>query len=63
MDNGFFIVLLGSKINSLRNSVYKLDVFRSFFFMVKKNFVFNKGSGIVINGFFSSSNVEGFEKI
>uniref|UniRef100_U3IEY8 Rho GTPase activating protein 24 n=1 Tax=Anas platyrhynchos platyrhynchos TaxID=8840 RepID=U3IEY8_ANAPP len=51
----------GSKTNSPRNSIQKLDVTRSPPLMVKKNPAFNKGSGIVTNGSFSSS-VEGQEK-
>ncbi|XP_014736062.1 PREDICTED: rho GTPase-activating protein 24 isoform X1 [Sturnus vulgaris] len=53
--------LPGSKTNSPRNSVQKADVTRSPPLMVKKNPAFNKGSGIVTNGSFSSS-VEGPEK-
>ncbi|XP_034860486.1 rho GTPase-activating protein 24 isoform X1 [Mirounga leonina] len=62
MDNGSPTALPGSKTNSPRNSVHKLDVSRSPPLMVKKNPAFNKGSGIVTNGSFSSSNVEGLEK-
>ncbi|NWZ40885.1 RHG24 protein, partial [Brachypodius atriceps] len=51
----------GSKTNSPRNSIQKPDVTRSPPLMVKKNPAFNKGSGIVTNGSFSSS-VEGPEK-
>ncbi|XP_029455139.1 rho GTPase-activating protein 24 isoform X2 [Rhinatrema bivittatum] len=61
MDNGSPTSLNGSKSNSPRNSVHKLDVARSPPLMVKKNPAFNKGSGIVTNGSFSSS-VEGHEK-
>ncbi|NWV83526.1 RHG24 protein, partial [Dasyornis broadbenti] len=53
--------LPGSKTNSPRNSIQKPDVTRSPPPMVKKNPAFNKGSGIVTNGSFSSS-VEGPEK-
>ncbi|NXS33528.1 RHG24 protein, partial [Pomatostomus ruficeps] len=53
--------LPGSKANSPRNSIQKPDVTRSPPLMVKKNPAFNKGSGIVTNGSFSSS-VEGPEK-
>ncbi|NXP86576.1 RHG24 protein, partial [Passerina amoena] len=53
--------LPGSKTNSPRNSIQKPDVARSPPLMVKKNPAFNKGSGIVTNGSFSSS-VEGPEK-
>ncbi|XP_045853994.1 rho GTPase-activating protein 24 isoform X1 [Meles meles] len=62
MDNGSPTAGPGSKTNSPRNSVPKLDVSRSPPLMVKKNPAFNKGSGIVTNGSFSSSNVEGLEK-
>ncbi|XP_059778674.1 rho GTPase-activating protein 24 isoform X2 [Balaenoptera ricei] len=61
-DNGSPTALSGSKTNSPRNSVHKLDVSRSPPLMVKKNPAFNKGSGIVTNGSFSSSNAEGLEK-
>ncbi|XP_043400999.1 rho GTPase-activating protein 24 isoform X3 [Chelonia mydas] len=61
MDNGSPTVLPGSKSNSPRNSIHKPDVTRSPPLMVKKNPAFNKGSGIVTNGSFSSS-VEGHEK-
>ncbi|NXF17892.1 RHG24 protein, partial [Rhodinocichla rosea] len=53
--------LPGSKTSSPRNSIQKPDVTRSPPLMVKKNPAFNKGSGIVTNGSFSSS-VEGPEK-
>ncbi|XP_022368961.1 rho GTPase-activating protein 24 isoform X1 [Enhydra lutris kenyoni] len=62
MDNGSPTAVPGSKTNSPRNSVHKLDVSRSPPLMVKKNPAFSKGSGIVTNGSFSSSNVEGLEK-
>lgn len=62
MDNASPTALSGSKSNSPRNSVHKLDVSRSPPLMVKKNPAFNKGSGIVTNGSFSSSNAEGLEK-
>ncbi|XP_055967366.1 rho GTPase-activating protein 24 isoform X1 [Sorex fumeus] len=62
IDNGSPTALSGSKTNSPRNSVHKLDVSRSPPLMVKKNPAFNKGSGIVTNGSFSSSNMEGLEK-
>ncbi|KAM8800932.1 rho GTPase-activating protein 24 isoform 3-T5 [Rhynchonycteris naso] len=62
IDNGSPSALSGSKTNSPRNSVQKLDVSRSPPLMVKKNPAFNKGSGIVTNGSFSSSNAEGLEK-
>ncbi|CAI9604292.1 unnamed protein product [Staurois parvus] len=55
VDNGSPTVLSGSKSNSPRNSIHKLDVTRSPPLMVKKNPAFNKGSGIVTNGSFSSS--------
>ncbi|NXU78102.1 RHG24 protein, partial [Oreotrochilus melanogaster] len=61
MDNEFPTALPGSKTNSPRNSIQKLDVTRSPPLTVKKNPAFNKGSGIVTNGSFSSS-VEGPEK-
>ncbi|KFP98467.1 Rho GTPase-activating protein 24, partial [Haliaeetus albicilla] len=61
MDNESPTALPGSKTNSPRNSIQKLDVTRSPPLMVKKNPAFNKGSGIVTNGSFSSS-VEGPEK-
>uniref|UniRef100_A0A8D0GDN3 Rho GTPase activating protein 24 n=1 Tax=Sphenodon punctatus TaxID=8508 RepID=A0A8D0GDN3_SPHPU len=61
MDNGSPTALPGSKSNSPRNSIHKPDVTRSPPLMVKKNPAFNKGSGIVTNGSFSSS-VEGQEK-
>ncbi|XP_056424733.1 rho GTPase-activating protein 24 isoform X4 [Hyla sarda] len=54
-DNGSPTGLSGSKSNSPRNSIHKLDVSRSPPLMVKKNPAFNKGSGIVTNGSFSSS--------
>ncbi|XP_037686097.1 rho GTPase-activating protein 24 isoform X3 [Choloepus didactylus] len=63
MDNGSPTAPSGSKTNSPRNSVHKLDVSRSPPLMVKKNPAFNKGSGIVTNGSFSSSNAEGLEKM
>ncbi|NXQ27627.1 RHG24 protein, partial [Alaudala cheleensis] len=53
--------LPGSKTNSPRSSIQKPDVTRSPPLTVKKNPAFNKGSGIVTNGSFSSS-VEGPEK-
>ncbi|XP_057584021.1 rho GTPase-activating protein 24 isoform X1 [Hippopotamus amphibius kiboko] len=62
MDTGSPTALSGSKTNSPRNSVHKLDVSRSPPLMVKKNPAFSKGSGIVTNGSFSSSNAEGLEK-
>ncbi|XP_027979977.1 rho GTPase-activating protein 24 isoform X1 [Eumetopias jubatus] len=62
VDNGSPTALPGSKTNSPRNSIHKLDVSRSPPLMVKKNPAFNKGSGIVTNGSFSSSNAEGLEK-
>lgn len=55
VDNGSPTVLSGSKSNSPRNSIHKLDITRSPPLMVKKNPAFNKGSGIVTNGSFSSS--------
>ncbi|KAK1345763.1 hypothetical protein QTO34_008227 [Cnephaeus nilssonii] len=58
VDNGSPTALSGSKTNSPRNSVHKPDVSRSPPLMVKKNPAFNKGSGIVTNGSFSSSNAE-----
>ncbi|XP_006768727.1 PREDICTED: rho GTPase-activating protein 24 isoform X5 [Myotis davidii] len=62
VDNGSPTALSGSKTNSPRNSVHKPDVSRSPPLLVKKNPAFNKGSGIVTNGSFSSSNAEGLEK-
>ncbi|XP_007525092.1 rho GTPase-activating protein 24 isoform X2 [Erinaceus europaeus] len=63
LDNGSPTALCGSKANSPRNSVHKLEVSRSPPLTVKKNPAFNKGSGIVTNGSFSSSNAsEGLEK-
>ncbi|NXU48541.1 RHG24 protein, partial [Turnix velox] len=53
--------LPSSKTDSPRNSIQKLDITRSPPVMVKKNPAFNKGSGIVTNGSFSSS-VESSEK-
>ncbi|XP_075717157.1 rho GTPase-activating protein 24 isoform X4 [Rhinoderma darwinii] len=61
VDNSSPTGLSGSKSNSPRNSIHKLDVTRSPPLMVKKNPAFNKGSGIVTNGSFSSS-VEVHEK-
>ncbi|MEE6460066.1 hypothetical protein FKM82_000852 [Ascaphus truei] len=55
VDNSSSTTLSGSKSNSPRNSIHKLDVTRSPPLMVKKNPAFNKGSGIVTNGSFSSS--------
>ncbi|XP_068024138.1 LOW QUALITY PROTEIN: rho GTPase-activating protein 24 [Melanerpes formicivorus] len=51
----------GSKTSSPRNSLQKADVSRSPPPTVKKNPAFNKGSGIVTNGSFSSS-LEGAER-
>uniref|UniRef100_A0A8D1JZI3 Rho-GAP domain-containing protein n=1 Tax=Sus scrofa TaxID=9823 RepID=A0A8D1JZI3_PIG len=62
VDNGSPTAPSGSKTNSPRNSLHKLDVSRSPPLMVKKNPAFNKGSGIVTNGSFSSSHAEGLEK-
>ncbi|XP_060237018.1 rho GTPase-activating protein 24 isoform X1 [Meriones unguiculatus] len=62
VDNGSPTALPGSKANSPRNSMQKLDVSRSPPLMVKKNPAFNKGSGIVTNGSFSSSTAEGAEQ-
>ncbi|XP_028599485.2 rho GTPase-activating protein 24 isoform X2 [Podarcis muralis] len=61
VENGSPTAQPGSKSNSPRNSIHKLDITRSPPLMVKKNPAFNKGSGIVTNGSFSSS-VEGQEK-
>ncbi|NWH58622.1 RHG24 protein, partial [Geococcyx californianus] len=61
MDNESLTALPGSKTNGPRNSIQKLDVTRSPPLMMKKTPAFNKGSGIVTNGSFSSS-VEGPEK-
>ncbi|XP_078250650.1 rho GTPase-activating protein 24 isoform X6 [Pogona vitticeps] len=61
VDNGSPTAQPGSKSNSPRNSIHKLDITRSPPLLVKKNPAFNKGSGIVTNGSFSSS-VEGQEK-
>ncbi|XP_043914847.1 rho GTPase-activating protein 24 isoform X2 [Protopterus annectens] len=47
--------LPGNKSSSPRNSIHKLDATRSPTLTVKKNPAFNKGSGIVTNGSFSSS--------
>ncbi|NXN99567.1 RHG24 protein, partial [Rhinopomastus cyanomelas] len=55
VDNETLSALPGSKTNSPRNSIQKLDVTRSPPLTVKKNPAFNKGSGIVTNGSFSSS--------
>ncbi|NXY44639.1 RHG24 protein, partial [Ceuthmochares aereus] len=60
-DSESSTALPGSKTNSPRNSIQKLDVNRSPPLMVKKNPAFNKGSGIVTNGSFSSA-VDGTEK-
>ncbi|KAE8631183.1 hypothetical protein XENTR_v10001103 [Xenopus tropicalis] len=54
-NNGSPTALPGSKSNSPRNSIHKLDVAQSPPLTVKKNPAFNKGSGIVTNGSFSSS--------
>uniref|UniRef100_A0A8C9PTD3 Rho GTPase activating protein 24 n=1 Tax=Spermophilus dauricus TaxID=99837 RepID=A0A8C9PTD3_SPEDA len=65
LDNGSPPALSGKWSVSFsypRNSIHKLDVSRSPPLMVKKNPAFNKGSGIVTNGSFSSSNAEGLEK-
>ncbi|XP_030046462.1 rho GTPase-activating protein 24 isoform X3 [Microcaecilia unicolor] len=61
MDNGSPTSMIGSKTSSPRNSIHRLDATRSPPLMVKKNPAFNKGSGIVTNGSFSSS-VDGHEK-
>ncbi|XP_010144325.1 PREDICTED: rho GTPase-activating protein 24, partial [Buceros rhinoceros silvestris] len=61
MDNESLTALPGSKTSSPRNSIQKPDVTRSPPLTVKKNPAFNKGSGIVTNGSFSSS-VESPEK-
>ncbi|NXG49568.1 RHG24 protein, partial [Psilopogon haemacephalus] len=61
LDNEAQTALPGSKTNSPRNSIQKADVTRSPPLTVKKNPAFNKGSGIVTNGSFSSS-AEGPEK-
>ncbi|XP_044284470.1 rho GTPase-activating protein 24 isoform X1 [Varanus komodoensis] len=61
VDNGSPTAQPGSKSSSPRNSIHKLDITRSPPLMVKKNPAFNKGSGIVTNGSFSSS-MEGQEK-
>lgn len=61
MDSESQTALPGSKTNSPRNSIQKADDTRSPPLTVKKNPAFNKGSGIVTNGSFSSS-VEGPEK-
>ncbi|NWU91878.1 RHG24 protein, partial [Upupa epops] len=55
VDSETLSALAGSKSNSPRNSIQKLDVTRSPPLTVKKNPAFNKGSGIVTNGSFSSS--------
>ncbi|XP_039606736.1 rho GTPase-activating protein 24 isoform X2 [Polypterus senegalus] len=56
IDNGSPTSLGGSRTNSPRNSLSgKLDITRSPPMLVKKNPAFNKGSGIVTNGSFSSS--------
>ncbi|KAG8454370.1 hypothetical protein GDO86_000843 [Hymenochirus boettgeri] len=61
VDNGSPTAQPGSKSTSPRNSIHKLDITRSPPLMVKKNPAFNKGSGIVTNGSFSSS-VEAHDK-
>ncbi|XP_064005665.1 rho GTPase-activating protein 24 isoform X4 [Pogoniulus pusillus] len=61
MDSESQTALPGSKTSSPRNSIQKADDTRSPPLTVKKNPAFNKGSGIVTNGSFSSS-VEGPEK-
>ncbi|NWH70168.1 RHG24 protein, partial [Piaya cayana] len=60
-DSESSTALPGNKTNSPRNSIQKLDFNRSPPLMVKKNPAFNKGSGIVTNGSFSSS-MDGPEK-
>ncbi|XP_020844001.1 rho GTPase-activating protein 24 isoform X2 [Phascolarctos cinereus] len=62
MDNGCLITLPVTTANGPPNSVHKFDVSRSPALTVKKNPAFNKGSGIVTNGSFSSSNAENNEK-
>ncbi|XP_038625196.1 rho GTPase-activating protein 24 isoform X1 [Tachyglossus aculeatus] len=55
LDNGSPPGPPGSRANSPRNGIHKPDVCRSPPLTVKKNPAFNKGSGIVTNGSFSSS--------
>ncbi|XP_041106806.1 rho GTPase-activating protein 24-like isoform X1 [Polyodon spathula] len=56
VDNGSPTSLGGNRSGSPRNSLTgKFDITRSPPLMVKKNPAFNKGSGIVTNGSFSSS--------
>ncbi|XP_072478892.1 rho GTPase-activating protein 24 [Notamacropus eugenii] len=62
MDDGSLITLPMTMANGPPISVHKFDVSRSPALTVKKNPSFNKGSGIVTNGSFSSSNTESNEK-
>ncbi|XP_066566863.1 rho GTPase-activating protein 24 isoform X2 [Amia ocellicauda] len=63
IDNGSPTSTGGNRSSSPRNSLAsKFDITRSPPLMVKKNPAFNKGSGIVTNGSFSSSAVETQEK-
>ncbi|XP_074084690.1 rho GTPase-activating protein 24 isoform X2 [Macrotis lagotis] len=55
MDSGPHVILPGT-------IMHKCDVSKSPILTVKKNPAFNKGSGIVTNGSFSSSNTESGEK-
>ncbi|XP_036618316.1 rho GTPase-activating protein 24 [Trichosurus vulpecula] len=62
MDSGSHIALPMTTADGPPNSIHKFDVSRSPALTVKKNPAFNKGSGIVTNGSFSSSNAESNEK-
>ncbi|XP_051819720.1 rho GTPase-activating protein 24 isoform X2 [Antechinus flavipes] len=62
LDNGSLLTPPRTKANSPPNSVPRYDVSRSPALTVKKNPAFNKGSGIVTNGSFSSSTAESLEK-
>ncbi|XP_068949270.1 rho GTPase-activating protein 24 isoform X2 [Petaurus breviceps papuanus] len=62
MDNGSLVTLPVTTANGPPNNVHKFDVSRSPALTVKKNPAFNKGSGIVTNGSFSSTNTESNEK-
>ncbi|KAM8971168.1 rho GTPase-activating protein 24 isoform X2 [Sarcophilus harrisii] len=61
-DNGSLLTPPGTKANSPSNSAPRYDISRSPALTVKKNPAFNKGSGIVTNGSFSSSTAESNEK-
>ncbi|KAI1904847.1 hypothetical protein AGOR_G00009880 [Albula goreensis] len=63
VDNGSPTLLGGHRSSSPRNSLAsKFDLTRSPPLTVKKNPAFNKGSGIVTNGSFSSSSADTQEK-